>query len=339
MGIDLPAPAKHIRLTSHHPIDGVGCAPPIRWGAADAAQRGPVIGTTTHRNQRNVIGSHSGSYGVYRALAVAAKSLTARPPARPDEHVADRPGRSVSAVVQTPTASCRWIRGAPSSLTSSRRFSRTVTTSGRRSPSPRRTSTCPRSARRSPPVGSRPTASSCWRTVRPSSPRRRSSRCGGCRALRGGSRLQRGRSAARAVRGNGRHVSGARHARRPRGVAAADRRADGLRVRRSARSRESRRHAHRARARRMQRLGRVRLRHLHVPAVPDARDRGVHTRRAGGRRRARRLLPQGRPRARRGDEVPRLQRAQAPGRRRQRRPTISCAPNAWPACRTCASRS
>jgi GTP cyclohydrolase II len=76
MGIDLPAPAKHIRLTSHHPIDGVGCAPLIHWGAADAQQRGPVIGSTTHRNQRNVIGSHSGSYGVYRALAVAAKSLT-----------------------------------------------------------------------------------------------------------------------------------------------------------------------------------------------------------------------------------------------------------------------
>src|SRR5438045_8239832 len=76
MGIDLPAPAKHIRLTSHHPIDGVGCAPLVRWGAPDAEQRGPVIGSTTHRNQRNVIGSHSGSYGVYRALAVAAKSLT-----------------------------------------------------------------------------------------------------------------------------------------------------------------------------------------------------------------------------------------------------------------------
>jgi GTP cyclohydrolase II len=76
MGIDLPAPTKHIRLTSHHPIDGVGCAPLIRWGASDAQQRGPVIGSTTHRNQRNVIGSHSGSYGVYRALAVAAKSLT-----------------------------------------------------------------------------------------------------------------------------------------------------------------------------------------------------------------------------------------------------------------------
>ena len=76
MGIDLPAPAKHIRLTSHHPIDGASPAPPIRWGASDALQRGPIVGTTTHRSQRNVIGTHSGSYGVYRALAVAAKSLT-----------------------------------------------------------------------------------------------------------------------------------------------------------------------------------------------------------------------------------------------------------------------
>ena len=76
MGIDLPAPAKHIRLTSHRPIEGAAGAPPIHWGAADPAVRGPIVGTTTDRSQRNVIGTHSGSYGVYRALAVAAKSLT-----------------------------------------------------------------------------------------------------------------------------------------------------------------------------------------------------------------------------------------------------------------------
>jgi len=51
-------------------------APAIHWGAATAAQRGPVIGTTTNRAHRNVIGTHSGSYGVYRALAVAAGSLS-----------------------------------------------------------------------------------------------------------------------------------------------------------------------------------------------------------------------------------------------------------------------
>ncbi len=65
----------HIRLTSH-PGQGPAGAPVLRWGAADAAARGPVVGTTANRSQRNVIGTHSGSYGVYRALAVAAGNLT-----------------------------------------------------------------------------------------------------------------------------------------------------------------------------------------------------------------------------------------------------------------------
>ena len=71
-----PEPAsRHIRLTSH-PGQGTAGAPPIRWGAADPLERGPIVGTTTHRSQRNVVGTHSGSYGVYRALAVAAGNLT-----------------------------------------------------------------------------------------------------------------------------------------------------------------------------------------------------------------------------------------------------------------------
>jgi GTP cyclohydrolase II len=68
-------PARHIRLTSH-PGQGATGAPPIRWGAADPLERGPIVGSTTNRSQRNVIGTHSGSYGVYRALAVAAGNLT-----------------------------------------------------------------------------------------------------------------------------------------------------------------------------------------------------------------------------------------------------------------------
>ncbi|MDO9074603.1 MAG: GTP cyclohydrolase II [Rubrivivax sp.] len=66
---------RHIRLTSHPGQDSAG-APAIRWGAAVALERGPVVGSTTNRSQRNVIGTHSGSYGVYRALAVAAGNLT-----------------------------------------------------------------------------------------------------------------------------------------------------------------------------------------------------------------------------------------------------------------------
>jgi GTP cyclohydrolase II len=65
--------AGHIRLTSHS--GGVG-ALHIRWDAPTAKERGPVIGTTTSRANRNVIGTHSGSYSVYRALAVAAGALS-----------------------------------------------------------------------------------------------------------------------------------------------------------------------------------------------------------------------------------------------------------------------
>jgi GTP cyclohydrolase II len=64
----------HIRLTSH-PGQGTSGAPALRWGAADPLERGPVVGSTTNRSQRNVVGTHSGSYGVYRALAVAAGNL------------------------------------------------------------------------------------------------------------------------------------------------------------------------------------------------------------------------------------------------------------------------
>ena len=63
----------HIRITSH-PHAGNG-AHAIRWGASSAAERGPLIGSTTNRAHRNVVGTHSGAYGIYRALAVAAGAL------------------------------------------------------------------------------------------------------------------------------------------------------------------------------------------------------------------------------------------------------------------------
>ncbi len=66
-------PSKVIRLTSHREE---GDQPlPIRWGARDPKERGPVIATVTHAAHRNAIGTHSGSYSVYRALAIAAGSL------------------------------------------------------------------------------------------------------------------------------------------------------------------------------------------------------------------------------------------------------------------------
>lgn len=75
MAAEAPVAARHIRLTSH-PGQGTTGAPALHWGAADPLARGPLVGTTTNRSQRNVVGTHSGSYGVYRALAVAAGNLT-----------------------------------------------------------------------------------------------------------------------------------------------------------------------------------------------------------------------------------------------------------------------
>jgi GTP cyclohydrolase II len=72
---------KHIVLTSHPGKFGPQPVP-IQWGHADPVQRGPVIATLTQAGYRNAIGTHSGSYAVYRALAVASGALA--PGYRPD---------------------------------------------------------------------------------------------------------------------------------------------------------------------------------------------------------------------------------------------------------------
>jgi GTP cyclohydrolase II len=71
----------HIRLTSH-PVPGAKHEYPIVWGAPIARERGPVIGTVSRPQDRNVIGTHGGSYAVYRALAVSSGTLD--PIRRPD---------------------------------------------------------------------------------------------------------------------------------------------------------------------------------------------------------------------------------------------------------------
>ena len=65
---------RHIRLTSH--IDSHGPQPPpIQWGAATASQRGPIIATLSNPDHRNVVGTHSGSYAIYRAVSIAQGKL------------------------------------------------------------------------------------------------------------------------------------------------------------------------------------------------------------------------------------------------------------------------
>lgn len=64
----------HIVLTSH-PLKSFKNCPQIHWGSSSAHKRGPIIGTLTHLEQKNVIGTHSGSYTIYRALSEATGAI------------------------------------------------------------------------------------------------------------------------------------------------------------------------------------------------------------------------------------------------------------------------
>src|SRR5262244_2415825 len=64
------------------PIQSPTERPPLVWGAPTAAERGPVIATLRNPSHRNAVGSHAGGYSVYRALAIAARTL-------PHDHIAD----------------------------------------------------------------------------------------------------------------------------------------------------------------------------------------------------------------------------------------------------------
>ncbi len=65
---------RHIRLTSHPGTAGRG-AIPLCWGASTPAERGPVVASPAEPRYRNGVGSYSGAYAVYRALAVATRAL------------------------------------------------------------------------------------------------------------------------------------------------------------------------------------------------------------------------------------------------------------------------
>src|SRR3981081_2727706 len=76
-----PLIPRHIRLTSHPASAGEGVIR-LRWGAATPEERGPVGARPALPRHRNAIGSYSGAYAIYRALAVATRALA--PNHRPD---------------------------------------------------------------------------------------------------------------------------------------------------------------------------------------------------------------------------------------------------------------
>ncbi|KAH8984461.1 GTP cyclohydrolase N terminal-domain-containing protein [Lactarius akahatsu] len=72
-----------VLLTTYPDQHGVKPVP-LKWGAANPTERGPVIPSrlASSIKQRNAIGAHSGSYSIYRALAVAMGTLI--PTHKPD---------------------------------------------------------------------------------------------------------------------------------------------------------------------------------------------------------------------------------------------------------------
>ncbi|KAK9473490.1 GTP cyclohydrolase N terminal-domain-containing protein [Dipodascopsis tothii] len=67
---------KRVVLATYPGQSGINPLP-LKWGAADPRERGPIVVSRlkTSMKLRNAIGAHSGSYGVYHALAVAISEL------------------------------------------------------------------------------------------------------------------------------------------------------------------------------------------------------------------------------------------------------------------------
>lgn len=76
-----PSTSRLIKLTTHPSQFDVD-PEPITWDTVDPTLRGPVVATVSKPGRRNAIGAHSGSYSVYRAVALAVKA--APPGFRPD---------------------------------------------------------------------------------------------------------------------------------------------------------------------------------------------------------------------------------------------------------------
>ena len=88
MKLDPNKRANHVILATHSSLTYPDVIP-VKWGARDPLERGPVVASLTNPKMRNAIGTHSGSYTVYRALSIATGKY---PPAhRPDLHNTQSP--------------------------------------------------------------------------------------------------------------------------------------------------------------------------------------------------------------------------------------------------------
>lgn len=88
MKLDPKNRSSHVILASHTNLKYKESLP-INWGAKDPLERGPVVASLTNAKARNAIGTHSGSYAVYRALSMAAGKFS--PAHKPDLHNTQSP--------------------------------------------------------------------------------------------------------------------------------------------------------------------------------------------------------------------------------------------------------
>jgi GTP cyclohydrolase II len=80
--------SNHVILATHTNLKYKESLP-IVWGEKDPLKRGPVVASLTNAKTRNAIGSHSGSYAVYRALSIASHRY--QPLHKPDLHNTESP--------------------------------------------------------------------------------------------------------------------------------------------------------------------------------------------------------------------------------------------------------
>ncbi len=80
--------SSHVILATHSNLKYPE-SPSLSWGDRDPVKRGPVVASQTNPRARNAIGTHSGSYTVYRALSIASGKFSQTH--RPDLHNTESP--------------------------------------------------------------------------------------------------------------------------------------------------------------------------------------------------------------------------------------------------------
>ena len=125
----IPNRTEHIRLTSH-PEPGAKLRFPIEWGAATARERGPIIGTVSHPQDRNVDRQPWRLlFGLSRARGFVRRARS-DPPPRSHQYLSRSEYRSRLRNGPSPSASFRSIRGVIWSRRISRRKSPKASISG-----------------------------------------------------------------------------------------------------------------------------------------------------------------------------------------------------------------